>query len=82
MDGAAGRRRGACPHGTKVHTTDTRCKRRDGAWAGETNVHGERTDVRGRAWSGGAVFAAVPRRSRGPLCENGDATGAGPLHNP
>jgi hypothetical protein len=32
--------------------------------------------MNGRAWSGGAVFAALPRRFRGTVCKNGDATGA------
>lgn len=29
-----GRRRDACPRGTRAHPNETRCKRRDGAWAG------------------------------------------------
>jgi len=37
-----------------------------------------RTYVNGRAWSGGAVFAAGMRLFRRMDCKNGDATGAAP----
>ena len=55
---------------------ETRCTRRDGAWLVERTGRRARRDVRGRAWSGGAVFAAAQRRAVGPLCKNGDATRA------
>jgi hypothetical protein len=52
QDGVApgGRRRGGCPRETRVHDTDTRCKRRDGAWVVETCARDKRTH---RRWKGG-----------------------------
>jgi hypothetical protein len=45
-----GRRRDACPRSACVQTKETRCKRRDGAWARETCGCDERTH---RRWEGG-----------------------------
>jgi hypothetical protein len=43
-------------------TKKTRCKRRDGARVGETCGGSRQTHMRGRAWSGGGVFAGAQRR--------------------
>jgi hypothetical protein len=61
-----GRRRDACPRSARVQTTDTRCKRRDGAWVVETYDREDEATGDGRVCSGGAVFADSKRRV-GPL---------------
>lgn len=71
---ARGRRRGACPRETRAHDTDTRCKRRDGAWAG--NVRPRRTNPRAMGgWEVAAPFLRLGRaRCIRSLCKNGGAT--------
>jgi hypothetical protein len=58
-----------------VHDTDTRCKRRDGAWVVETCDRDERTP---QAMGGWEVAAPLLRPSRAAFipsfCKNGDAT--------
>lgn len=61
-----GRRRDACPRGAGAHLNETRCKRRDGAWVGETCDREDGATGDGRVGSGGAVFADLQRRF-GPL---------------
>ena len=72
---SAGRRRDACPRGAGAHLNETRCKRRDGARAGETCRRNGRNPQAMGGWEVAALFLRI---CSGGLvfspCKNSDAT--------